>query len=356
MAWRSRKARGLVKLLARAPGHCLGRDELLEALWPHLDPDAARNNFHQALLGARRALGPAVPLRLRGGMLALDPAGAVRVDVAAFERAAADARQRGEPAGYRDALALYTGDLLPEDRYEDWAAARREALRETFLQLLADVARRDEAHGEYGAAIAVLGRVVAAEPAHEEAHAGLMRLYAMTGQRGQALRQWAHLTDALRRELDAEPDGASRRLYGAILAGRFPPAGEAQGVSAASPAAALAPPCRHNLPAPLSRFIGRSRERAALGALLGNDISYENNNSLIAKAEAGANKPRLVTLSGSGVGGAHRRLRPAGAGPARKLPRPPHPGDQPRGAAPAGGVDLAGALARVAQSRICAHP
>ncbi len=190
-------------------------------------------------------------------------------------RSSADARRRGEPAGYRAALALYTGDLLPEDRYEDWAAARREALRETFLQLLADLARFAEARGEYGAAIAALARVVAAEPEHEEAHAGLMRLYAVTGQRGQALRQWAHLTDALRRELDAEPDRASRRLYGAILAGRFPPAGETPGVSA-PPAAPQAPARRHNLPAPLSRFIGRSRERAALGALLGYDISQEN--------------------------------------------------------------------------------
>jgi DNA-binding SARP family transcriptional activator len=40
-AWRLRKAKTLVKLLALAEGHRAHRDVLTEALWPGMDPAAA---------------------------------------------------------------------------------------------------------------------------------------------------------------------------------------------------------------------------------------------------------------------------------------------------------------------------
>ena len=47
-AWRLRKARTLVKLLALRPDQRLHRDFLLDALWPDRDPTSAVNNLHQA--------------------------------------------------------------------------------------------------------------------------------------------------------------------------------------------------------------------------------------------------------------------------------------------------------------------
>jgi DNA-binding SARP family transcriptional activator len=92
-------------------------------------------------------------------------------------------------------------------------------LQRSYLALLGELAQVEEAHGRPADAIAALERLVAAEPAYEEAHRGLMRLYARTGRRHEALRQYAALRAALRRELDAEPDAASQQLYQAILAG-----------------------------------------------------------------------------------------------------------------------------------------
>src|SRR5262249_30396346 len=56
-AWRLRKGRELVKLLALARGHRLHREQLMDALWPELDPSAAANNLNQTVHVARRALG-----------------------------------------------------------------------------------------------------------------------------------------------------------------------------------------------------------------------------------------------------------------------------------------------------------
>src|SRR3954447_16082435 len=55
-AWRLRKARTVIKLLAVEPSHTLHRDQVTDALWPGLDADASRNNLHQVVHAARRAL------------------------------------------------------------------------------------------------------------------------------------------------------------------------------------------------------------------------------------------------------------------------------------------------------------
>jgi DNA-binding SARP family transcriptional activator len=48
------KARALVKLLALAPRHRLGHDEVLERLWRESEPKAALNNFYYALHATQR--------------------------------------------------------------------------------------------------------------------------------------------------------------------------------------------------------------------------------------------------------------------------------------------------------------
>jgi len=268
-AWRLRKAASLFKLLALAPYHRLHREQAMELLWPDLAPRSAANNLHQTLHAARRTLEPAAAnfryLILRDELLFLCPDGALRVDVDAFEGAAAEARRSGEPASYRRALGLYAGDLLPRDRYEEWAEEPRAGLRQKYLALLSELAALYEERGDFDRAIKALQRVVSGDPAHEEAHVGLMRAYAGSGQRHQALRQYGRLEQALRRELGAEPQAAGRRAYEDILAGRIPEVGPAAG----GPDRGTREIGRHNLPGSLTSFVGRERERVEVGRLLG---------------------------------------------------------------------------------------
>src|SRR3712207_3941983 len=110
-----------------------------------------------------------------------------------------------------------------------------------------------EEYGDPGSAIDALREVVSDEPAHEEAHAGLMRLFAKSGQRYQALRQYERLREALRRHFGTEPGAISRRLHEEIVAGRFPAArAPSEDISRELPSAR-----RHNLPAAPSSFVGQ---------------------------------------------------------------------------------------------------
>jgi predicted ATPase len=134
-AWRLKKARELVKLLALAPGHRLHREQAMDVLWGDREPSAAANNLNQAVYVARRALDPA-SIEARDEVLVL----VADVDVDRFEVAAADARHTRAPGAYRAALALYGGELLPENRYDDWASERRDELAELASELAEDLA------------------------------------------------------------------------------------------------------------------------------------------------------------------------------------------------------------------------
>ena len=129
-AWRLRKAKELVKLLALADGHRLHREQAMDKLWPDRDPAAAANNLNQAVHAARKALG-AGAITLLDGVLRLD----ADLDVEAFEHAAAEARRERSGTACRRALALYGGELLPENRYDDWASLERERLAELRAEL-----------------------------------------------------------------------------------------------------------------------------------------------------------------------------------------------------------------------------
>jgi predicted ATPase/DNA-binding SARP family transcriptional activator len=286
--WRLQKARSLVKLLALAGGHRLPRDRVVDLLWPDLDPSAANNNLYQTMHSIRRALRlppPAQAIGIRQGIVWLLPDGDLAVDVDAFEAGITAARRSDDLTLYHDALALYRGDLLPEDLYEDWAAWHRERLKETYIATLLDVARRHEARGELRMAMDLLNRAVEADPLREDAHTGLMRLYASTGQRGRALRQFRELREALATELDAEPDEDNRKMHEAIVAGRY---GDADGAAAEE---ALAAP-RHNLPLALTSFIGRRQELDDIARLL------RQTRLLTLVGVGGAGKTRLALRAG----------------------------------------------------------
>src|SRR3954454_16080160 len=227
-AWRLRKGKSLVKLLALSPERRIYRERAAEFLWPYRAPEAAANNFHQALYVARRALegagaDAASVLPLQDDMLVLYPGGSIEIDIEAFELAAERARQTGELEDYRAALELHGGELLPEDRYETWAAGRREALNEAHLGLLLELSALLTEAGDAQAAIEVLERAVVVDPLHEAAHRALMRLFAGTGRRQQALAQYHQLRAALKRELEAEPDPQTAQLYRALLRGEPDP-------------------------------------------------------------------------------------------------------------------------------------
>ncbi|HKG21654.1 MAG TPA: BTAD domain-containing putative transcriptional regulator [Blastocatellia bacterium] len=238
--WSRRKQSLLVKLLALQPHHRLHREQIMELLWPDLDAEAAANSLNKTIHAARRALEPALKygpdsrfILTHGQQVHLRAPGELWIDAEVFEERAALALKTADAGGYEEALALYEDDLLIEDPYEGWIAARREHLRALRLELLAKLARLYEDVGEHQRSIERLKEMVTLEPSNEEAHRRLMRLYVLTGNRKQAIHQYQQCREDLRRELDARPEPATLALYEQVTAGaiRAPAVGEPEPTS-----------------------------------------------------------------------------------------------------------------------------
>ena len=135
--------RTLLRLLAIKAGRMVHREELTEALWPEADPDVGLHRLQVAVSALRRLLprdqGPSPgerPLLAReGDSYGLALPAESEVDVWAFERALrrsgehrADRDRAGEQDALSDAIASYSGPLLPGDGPADWVQAHRRAL------------------------------------------------------------------------------------------------------------------------------------------------------------------------------------------------------------------------------------
>jgi DNA-binding SARP family transcriptional activator len=268
-SWSRRKARTLLKLLAVQPSRTVHRDQAQEWLWPELDATAAANNLHKNLHYLRAAFadhGVASAVSLSSQLVVL--ASDVWVDADAFRALAKQARAASTNVQlYEEALALYAGDLLPEDIYEDWSAEPREALRSIREQLLLDLARLYEADGALERAVERLQQVIAADPLHEEAHRALMRAYARLGRRHQALRQCQLCREVLNRELGVDPSADTEALQLAILEGsdeRLEP--PAASIASQTPTASV-PRAGRRRPS-LAPLFGRERELEAIDDIL----------------------------------------------------------------------------------------
>jgi predicted ATPase/DNA-binding SARP family transcriptional activator/DNA-binding CsgD family transcriptional regulator len=285
-AWRLKKSAALVKLLALAPGHRMHREQVMDLLWPDSGRRSASNNLRSVLYAARKVLDPNIGslyLASEGKSLALCPEVELWVDVNAFEAALTTARRTREPAAYRAALGLYAGELLPDDRYEDWAENRRWELRRAFLSAQIELSGLYEERGEYERGLEALQQFLAEEPADEEAHVRLMRLYAYSGRRQEALSRFQQFSRILAGQFGTEPGAAARRLRDEIAAGEFP---------SRPPSLAGVPrkdvPERggHNLPEPRTSLVGRGRE--------------------ILEVKRALSTTRLLTLTGTGGAGKTR--------------------------------------------------
>ena len=210
-----RKVRGLLACLALSPGSPWSRERLIALLWSDRGEEQARASLRQALAEVRRALGDPSPLRAERDALCLDPA-MITVDVIAFERLA-------RTNNLAQAVELYRGPLLADhgirdDAFEEWLRGERTRLHNLAIDLL----DRLTASQSGDAAIQSAQQLLSLDPAREETHRALMRLYAAAGRRTLALRQYQQCREALQRELQAEPDVETERLHRHIQEEKMP--------------------------------------------------------------------------------------------------------------------------------------
>jgi predicted ATPase/DNA-binding SARP family transcriptional activator len=316
--WSRRKAAALLQRLALE--RRLLRDQAIEFLWPEGALSAGVNNLYRTLYDLRHTLdtglGPGAAeatFSFEDGVLRLDDA--VWVDAHEFDRLctpAPDASPEQRITNLRQALALYQGDLLPDDLYAEWTLIPRQALRQRYREASLALAAQERDARDYASAIARLTPLLAHDPADEPVHRELMRCYTLAGRRHEALRQYQLCVAALAAQLDVTPEPETTALYAKILNGELspPPTPVAPDALRWTPSAGIRPVMVEvERSAPL---LERETELAALRAWLEAARRGQGRTVLIA-GESGIGKTRLAVEALNSIASAARMTTLLGA-------------------------------------------
>lgn len=225
-SWRRAKARQLFQLLATFRHTILDRDQILEYLWPEMDPAAAGRNFKVTLNSLYHALEPdrdpgseSALICRDGSAYGIRPGADIRLDAEQFAAlvAQANAALKQHPAQavplLEEAIALYKGVYLPEAIYETWAAAERERLAVLFLSAADRLAEIYVDSRRYEQAVDLSYRLLAADNCWERAYRHLMRAYHGLGNHGRIARTYHRCVETLQEELDVSPAEETTALF-----------------------------------------------------------------------------------------------------------------------------------------------
>jgi ATP/maltotriose-dependent transcriptional regulator MalT/DNA-binding SARP family transcriptional activator len=201
-AWQSKKARDLLKFLVSRRGRPTPREVVMEALWPGGDPARVGNRLSVALSTLRSVLDPERRFaqdRFVGGdkdVLHLEVTN-LDIDVERFlaeAQAGLSLLDEGDTSAARGRLvqaeALYAGDFLEEDAYEDWPIALREEARATYIAVARALGKDALARGDADLAARYFLRTLEKDRHDEEVHLALVSLLASAGRHGEARRAY----------------------------------------------------------------------------------------------------------------------------------------------------------------------
>ncbi len=287
--WPRAKTKDLLKLLASQRGQVFSLDQLIEALFPDLDPERARKNLYKRISELRHVLEPSLKqgsrsrfiLNVGQQSISFNPDSPCWVDTEAFQKLFRIAQQAEREnhwnealEGYQQAIALYRGDFLAEDRYEEWSLALRERWRESYLTVLLRAAQCHGRLGQYAPALEHCSRASEFAPSREAAYRQKMTYHALMGESHEATQTYYACVEKLK-QLGVIPSRETQTLHEQILQDKIP-----EELKKIYPFPSAAAPPQHNLPQPLTSFIGRQREMTQIKQFL--------------------RETRLVTLTGFG--------------------------------------------------------
>jgi DNA-binding SARP family transcriptional activator/predicted ATPase len=315
----SNKVRALLAFLAVECERAHSRDTLVGLLWPEQPERQARHSLSQALSNLRQLLGdtaarPVFSVASRAAV-GLNPA-ILTTDATLLARLA-QASQPPRSGGallptavlerMREAAELYRGAFLEglsfegSLAFEEWALRKREQFERIALEALHALADAHERRDEYELAWRYASRQLEIDPLHEPAHRQLMRVYAWSGRRAAALRQYHECARLLDEELGVPPADETSQLYEAIKERLVAPAAPPHVGEPLDEGRGEGP----ELERPL--FVARERELTRLHQLLHGALAGRGQVAFVV-GEAGSGKTALLHEFACRAQSAHSEL------------------------------------------------
>jgi DNA-binding SARP family transcriptional activator len=236
VAFDTRKADALLAYLAVTASPAR-RDSLAALLWPDYDTSSARAALRRTLSVLRKGIGEHF-LEASYETIGLVHREDIWVDAIIFRGLIQDTKTHAHSsdarcaeclAGLVQAVELHRGDFLSgfslrdSVAFDDWQFFQADEFRQELAWVLERLTEIYSAQGEFDPAIASARRWLSLDPLREEAHRQLMRLFAWSGQRNAALRQYRECVRILEQEIGVPPLDETSQLYQQILENLLPP-------------------------------------------------------------------------------------------------------------------------------------
>lgn len=238
------------------------RDLLTNLLWPDSTPKRGRASLRRALADIKKAVGEGWFI-MEQDHITINPEANITSDVHTFQQII----REQDFDQFAQAIELYRDDFMAgfnlygAGDFDEWLYFERDTLRQTFIQALEDLVQWHIANDTHAEAIPYGRRLVTCDPLHETAHVQLMKLYAKSGQRAAALRQYDTCQRIFMEELAVEPSPSTTRLHEQIKQQNY----EEKAHPKPRPRRK-----KTNLPDSPTSFVGRETEIAQISETLAN--------------------------------------------------------------------------------------
>src|SRR5438876_1123211 len=184
-SWQHQRVRALLGCLLTYPVRKLGREQIMDNLWPELDFDTAASRLDRSVYSLRQLFEPSrskiatSPLLLtEREVLVLADQPLVWVDADAFDHLLTHAHETTDPGEkeklLEEAMLLYGGDFLPEAQKVEWTRPRRESLLRAWIGLLLELSDLRSEREAFSSSIEPLDKLLSVDPANEAAVQRLM--------------------------------------------------------------------------------------------------------------------------------------------------------------------------------------
>ena len=230
------KAVALVALLA-LQGPTLHRDTLIAHLWTGSETNKSRTAFRTIIWRLKST--PLSPwLEIERESVTLNTDSSIWIDTKEFREKLEKTREHSHspdiacPACFpmlNRAIELYRGDFMagysPRNAagFDEWRSEYGSILHNDYLETLERLGKGYFQHAQYSQALQVIRRWLVIDQFNEEAHSLMMRSYASSNQRANAIAHYRSYQRLVEKQLYIDPAEELTALYNHLLSGNSLP-------------------------------------------------------------------------------------------------------------------------------------
>lgn len=223
-AWQRDKAKELFSYLYLHRNRFVGKEEIMQALWPQADEETMKRDFKVVYNALLKVLEPGRSAReesfyiiRKQSMYKMRGEPFIMSDIVYFESFAIKGLDEKNPIIAKDwlmqAAKLYEGELVEDRPQIEWIQAERQRIAQLYLQVMERLAQVNTRLKDFKQVIYWCEKILQYDRTWEEAYRLLMFGYYQLQNRPVAVKWYERCVETLQKELNIVPMESTEQMY-----------------------------------------------------------------------------------------------------------------------------------------------